>query len=178
MAEQIQKQGINPHKGEKPVWKKEEPSMVNLVRILQTDIPGNKRIYAGLTRIKGVSWALANAICVINGIDKNNKIESLNKDQIEKIEEILKKGKFPIFLINRRKDFASGEDKHLVGSDLELVKEFDIKRLKGIRSYRGLRHATGQPSRGQRTKSHFRTNRKKSVGVKSKRTRTEGSQSR
>jgi small subunit ribosomal protein S13 len=44
-----------------------------------------------------------------------------------------------------------------------LKKEFDIKRLKKIRSYRGLRHATGRPVRGQRTKGHFRS--KTSLGV-------------
>jgi len=42
----------------------------------------------------------------------------------------------------------------------------DIKRLKKIRSYRGLRHAMGQPTRGQSTRSHFRTNRKRGVGMK------------
>ena len=51
---------------------------------------------------------------------------------------------------------------------LELQKEFDIKRLKKIKSYRGLRHSTGQPVRGQRTKSHFRTNRRKSSGINKK----------
>ena len=70
--------------------------------------------------------------------------------------------------MNRRRDFSTNESKHLIGSDLDLVKEFDIKRLKGIRSYRGLRHALGQPTRGQKTRSNFRTNRKKGVGVKKK----------
>jgi small subunit ribosomal protein S13 len=39
---------------------------------------------------------------------------------------------------------------------LDLSRDFDIRRMKKIRSYKGWRHATGQPVRGQRTKSHFR----------------------
>ena len=69
-------------------------------------------------------------------------------------------------MMNRRKDYEDGKDKHLLTSSLDLQKELDIKRLKKIRSYRGLRHALGQPVRGQRTKSHFRKN--KTVGVQKK----------
>jgi len=160
----------------KPDQKKEKKSTIDkeisssskIIRILQTDIPGNKNLYTGLTRIKGVSWAISNALCVLMKLDKNRKVESLSKEEINKIEEFLKKGEFPKFISNRRKDFATGEDKHIITSDLDLVKEFDIKRLKKIRSYRGLRHATGQPTRGQKTRSHFRENRKKGVGVKKK----------
>jgi small subunit ribosomal protein S13 len=51
---------------------------------------------------------------------------------------------------------------------LELQKEFDIKRLKKIKSYRGFRHMSGLPCRGQRTKSNFRKNRRKGAGIKKK----------
>ena len=90
----------------------------------------------------------------------------MSKDEIVKIEEFLKAGKFPKFLLNRRNDFTTGKDSHLFGNDLELSEELDIKRLKKIKSYRGIRHATGQPVRGQRTKSHFRKN--KAIGVQKK----------
>jgi small subunit ribosomal protein S13 len=73
----------------------------------------------------------------------------------------------PEFLLNRRKDFETGEDSHLVGSNLEMKKEFDVRRLKKIRSYRGLRHAFGHPTRGQRTRSHFRSkSKRKAIGVR------------
>ena len=65
--------------------------------------------------------------------------------------------------MNRRKDIDTGKNIHIIGSDLSLQKEFDIKRLKKMKCYRGVRHSTGQPVRGQRTRSHFRKN--KSVGV-------------
>ena len=137
-----------------------------LVRILSTDIPGGKQILAGLTRIKGVGWTLSNAVCNTLGIDKTKKIKDLSKEDINKISTFIKKPKLPSFLLNRRKDLETGEDRHLVSSDLDLRKEFDIKRLKKIKSYKGFRHATGRPVRGQRTRSHFRKN--KTVGVTKK----------
>ena len=55
-------------------------------------------------------------------------------------------------------------------SDAQLIVKLSRAeiRLKKIRSYRGLRHATGQPTRGQKTRSNFRENRKKGVGIKKK----------
>ena len=137
----------------------------SIVRIIQTDIPGNKNILTGLTYIKGVSWAISNAVCKILEIEPDRKISGLNEDEIKKITEFLNNPKLPGFLMNRRKDFETGIDYHLIGSILDMKKEFDIRRLKKIRSYRGLRHASGQPTRGQRTKSHFREKGKKVVGV-------------
>jgi len=142
-----------------------------LVRILSTDIPGNKKVLAGLTRIKGVSWGFSNGTCHMLGIDKTKKISELSAEEIKNISEFIKKPRLPEFMMNRRKDFETGLSSHLTGSDLDIKKEFDIKRLKKIRSYRGWRHATGQPTRGQRTRSHFRTRGKgvkKAVGVMSK----------
>lgn len=139
-----------------------------LIRILSKDIEGGLKVYVGLTKIKGISWSLANAICKSLNIDKSRKIGSLNKEEIEKINEFIKKPKMPIYLFNRKSDFETGENKHLVGTNLELQKELDIGRLKKIKSYKGFRHAVGLPLRGQRTKSHFRRNKKKSVGIKKK----------
>ena len=142
----------------------EKESRFQLIRIMGTDIPSNKNIYSGLTLIKGVSWSFSNALCNKLKINKNKKISELNKEEISEIEVFIKKPNFPDFMLNRRKDLESGKSGHLLTSDLDLAKEFDIKRLKKIRSYRGLRHALGQPVRGQRTRSHFRK-KGKSVGV-------------
>jgi small subunit ribosomal protein S13 len=139
-----------------------------LVRISSKDIEGGLKIYAGLTKIKGISWSLANAICKALNIDKNRKIGSLSKEEIDKINNFIKKPKMPLYLFNRKSDFETGENRHLIGSDLELQKEMDIGRLKKIKSYRGYRHASGLPLRGQRTKSHFRRNKRKGVGIKKK----------
>jgi len=159
MTDQIQE--------EKPKEKPKE--YASIVRIMQTDIPGHKTTLAGLTYIKGVSWTISNAMCKILKLDPNKKISELGESDTKKIIEFLKNPKLPSYLYNRRKDFETGEDSHLVTTDLEMKKEFDIRRLKKIRSYRGLRHAFGRPTRGQRTKSNFRSKgKKKAVGVKSK----------
>jgi small subunit ribosomal protein S13 len=140
-----------------------------LIRILSTDIPGSKNIYSGLTRIKGVSFALSGAVCKITGIDKKRKVISLKQEEIDNLSEIIKNPKLPEFMKNRRKDFETGDTKHLSVTELDLTKDFDIKRLKKIKSYKGVRHSFGLPVRGQRTKSHFRKKgRNKAVGVKKK----------
>lgn len=140
----------------------------SLIRVLGKDIRGDKKLFVGLTQIKGISWAFANAACKITGFDKDRKIQDLSKQEIEKVENFIKNPAVPSFLKNRRKDFDDGEDKHIYGEDIKLRREFDIKRLKKIHSYRGIRHTAGLPTRGQRTKSHFRVNRKKSGASASK----------
>ncbi len=138
-----------------------------VIRILAKDIEGKMKVYAGLTKIKGVSWGLSNAICKVLEIDKNKKIGSLTDAEIKKISDFIKNPKVPEYIVNRRSDFTTGENKHLSGGDLELQKEFDIKRLKKIKSYRGFRHMSGLPTRGQKTRSNFRPNKKK-AGIKKK----------
>ena len=158
MAEQIT---------EKPKEIKKE--IAYIVRIVQTDIPGHKKVLVGLTYIKGISWTISNAMCKILKLDPNKRISDLEDSEKEKIIEFLKNPKLPSFLFNRRRDFETGEDSHLITNNLDIKKEFDIRRLKKIRSYRGLRHAFGHPVRRQRTKSNFRSKgKKKAVGVKSK----------
>ena len=139
-----------------------------MVRILSKDIEGSMKVYPGLTKIKGISWSLSNAVCKILKIDKNRKIGSLTKEEVMKISEFVKNPKIPEHIFNRRQDFETGENKHLTGSGLELQKEFDIKRLKKIKSYKGFRHMSGLPLRGQRTKSNFRRNKAKGAGIKKK----------
>jgi small subunit ribosomal protein S13 len=148
--------------------KQQIASEERIVRILSKDIEGKMSIYSGLTKIKGISWAASKAICKNAGIESNRKIGSLNEEEVAKIENVAKKAKIPEHIVNRRKDLEDGEKTHLVGPDLELKQEFDIKRLKKIKSYRGLRHLLKLPLRGQRTKSNFRRNRKKGAGIKGK----------
>ncbi len=138
---------------------------VSLVRILGKDVKGDRKIYAGLTKIKGVSWAISNAICVKLKLDRNLRMSDLKKEDIKRIEEELKNPAIPSFMKNRKNDLSDGEDKHLTGINLELSKEFDVKRMKKIKSYKGMRHAYNLPVRGQRTRSHFRRS-GKVVGVK------------
>ncbi|MEM3074374.1 MAG: 30S ribosomal protein S13 [Candidatus Pacearchaeota archaeon] len=148
---------------------REKQKIASLVRIYSTDISGDKNFYVGMTKIKGISFQLSNAISHVLKIDKNKKLKDLTKEEILKIEKEIKNPNVPYFLFNRVKDIESGLNKHLLTTELDLQRDFDIKRLKKIRSYRGLRHAKGLPVRGQRTKSHFRKRGKNRViGVQKK----------
>lgn len=140
-----------------------------LVRLVDADIPGNWPLYAALRKIKGVSFSFAHAVCSVLDTDVNKKIGSLNEKELQKIEEVIRnplKHKVPKWLLNRLKDYDTGEDKHLLTSDIKFRQDFDIKRLRKIKSYRGTRHGARLPVRGQRTRSHFRKG--SAVGVKRK----------
>lgn len=138
-----------------------------LIRILGQDMLGSKGIYVSLTKIKGVSWAIANAVCHNLNLDRRKKVVSLSKEDIKKIEHELMHIKVPVFMKNRRSDIDTGEDLHLLTTNLDIKREFDIKRLKKIKSYKGIRHSLGLPVRGQKTRSHFRT-KGRAVGVAKK----------
>lgn len=152
----------------RPGMPQEEKHYEKIIRILSTDIEGGMKVYPGLTKIKGISWSFSNAICNKLSIDKRKKISALTEEEIKKITEFAKNPKLPQFIFNRKRDFETGEDRHLIGVEMEMRKDFDIKRMKKIKSYKGIRHMSGQPVRGQRTKAHFRTKKTKGVGIKKK----------
>jgi small subunit ribosomal protein S13 len=136
-----------------------------IVRIGDADVLGNKTLFFALNQIRGVSDMMANAICVVSGLDKNLKVGSLSDAQVEKLENLIKSPEgIPSWLYNRRKDLDTGVDKHLISANLKLQREFDVKNMKKIKSYKGMRHSMGLPVRGQNTRAHFR--RGKSIGVK------------
>jgi len=136
----------------------------DLVRLVDKDVKGNVSVYMALTHVRGVDFMMANAICSVLGMDKTAKIGDITQEQIDKIEDAMKhpdKYGIPSWLYNRRKDLESGADKHIVASDLKLQQEMDIRFLRKIRVYRGIRHAKGSKKvRGQHTRS---TGRKGSI---------------
>lgn len=136
----------------------------HFVRIRNTDLEGKKPILQALTKIYGISIILSNAICYKANIPKNKITGILLPEEIKRIEElIINPVELPYWLYNRRKDLDTGRDMHLTSADLKLTLEFDLKRMKKIKSYKGVRHSQRQPVRGQRTRSHFRKG--KSMGV-------------
>ena len=141
------------------------------VRIANTDLDGNKPIHHALIKIKGISYMFSNAICNVAGIEKTKKAGYLSDDEANKIDEIIKepsKFKIPSWLFNRKKDPEENLDKHLVSSTLSFMQDNDIKMMKKMKSYKGVRHSLGLPVRGQRTRSNFRRNKGKVMGVKKK----------
>jgi small subunit ribosomal protein S13 len=141
----------------------------HIVRILSTDLDGNKKTVDALRKLHGVSFMYANAACVVSGVPKGSKAGELSPAQVQRLEEVIKTAEgMPVWMKNRRKDYETGEDKHVLATDLDLTQENDIKRLKKIKAYRGIRHIHGQPSRGQRTKSNFRRNKGKHSKINKK----------
>jgi small subunit ribosomal protein S13 len=153
-------------KEEKASKRPQEDRMESIVRVYGFDIPGNKNILVGLTYIKGISWALSNAICKKLNLQMSKKIQDMSKDELKKIEDFLEVINVYDFMKNRRFAPDTGKTSHIYASDLDIAKEFDIKRLKTMKSFVGIRHAAGQPVRGQRTKSHFRKKKTAIVGKK------------
>lgn len=143
----------------------------HIVRVADTDLKGEKEILYAMKKIKGVDVMCANMALSIAGVEKNRKVGELIESEVKRIEDVLKnpsKHNVPSWLLNRRKDYESGEDKHLVGAELDFEKENDIKRMKKTKTYKGLRHQWNLTVRGQRTKSNCRRNKGKGLGVKRK----------
>jgi len=147
---------------EKPQYQKKEMDMRYLIRVYNTDLDGSKNVLIALQKIKGVGFMLANAICTYNKINKMKRAGELTPDEIKKIEDLLKNtAKLPAWLLNRRKDPETGTNMHLTTNDLDFIKDNDIKMMKKMKSYKGVRHMFGLTVRGQRTKSNFRKNKGK-----------------
>jgi small subunit ribosomal protein S13 len=147
------------------------PEIRHLVRVSNTDLNGEKPIFQALRKIKGISFMYANAVCYMAGIDKHIKAGILTESQIKKLEEVMRNpARFgcPEWMLNRKKDPETGQDMHLIMSDLDFAQEMDVKMMKKVKSYKGLRHQWGLPVRGQRTRSNFRKNKGKGLGVKKK----------
>lgn len=134
-----------------------------IVRIAATDVPGQLSIKSALRRIKGVGQSLSHYICTATNTDPKTLIGNLSEDDVKKIEVFVKDLSLPTHLLNRQKDFDTGKDSHLIGTGLDFRKREDIHFMRKIRCYKGIRHELGQPVRGQRTRSSFRT--QKTVGV-------------
>jgi len=153
---------------------KEEKQAENyrhIVRVANVDVPGNKQTKVALTKIKGIGINFAEIICRIAGVDSQKKAGNLEDEEIKKLNEVTNnpgQHSIPSWLFNRRKDYESGEDNHILTGALNFVKDNDLKRLKKIKTLRGLRHQKNLPVRGQRTRSNFRRSKGKVVGVKKK----------
>lgn len=116
-----------------------------MARIAGINIPDNKHIVYSLPYIKGIGIPLARKICQEAGVKGDTKVADLSEQEIEKIREIVAQIK--------------------VEGDLRMEISQNIKRLKEINAYRGLRHSRNLPVRGQRTRTNARTKRGKRVTV-------------
>ncbi|MBU0470656.1 MAG: 30S ribosomal protein S13 [Nanoarchaeota archaeon] len=143
----------------------------HIVRIANVDVPGEKQIRIALTNVKGVGINYADVLCAVTKIKKTQKTGTLSNEEIKVLNEAIsdpEKFGVPTWFFNRRKDYETGKDKHFLTGTLNFVVENDLKRLKKIKTLRGMRHQKGLPVRGQRTRSNFRKSKGKVVGVKKK----------
>ncbi len=124
-----------------------------MARIAGVDIPKNKRGVISLTYIYGIGRSRAKEILAVAKVDESTKVQDWSDDQISGIREAV--GSFTI----------EGE--------LRSETQLNIKRLMDIGCYRGIRHRSGLPLRGQRTKNNSRTRkgRRKTVANKKKATK-------
>src|SRR3989338_5102369 len=140
----------------------------HIVRISNTDIDGNRKIVDALRKIKGIGFAVANAVCHLAQVDAMKKAGYMLPEEVKKVDMVIADAVgsgAPLWLLNRRKNLEDGIDRHMVGADLTFAQESDIRFMKQIRSYKCVRHAIGAPVSGQRTRSNFRKNKGKVMGV-------------
>ena len=120
------------------------------------DILGEKKILVGLTQIRGIGYNFANAIVTALKINPNSNIGYLTESDVQSIEKLItdpRASNFPSWFLNRRKDIETGNDMHLLTSDIEFTIRNDIERERLTNSWRGYRHLYGLKVRGQRTRT-------------------------
>ena len=117
-----------------------------MARIAGTNIPSEKRLEVALTYVYGIGLKTSQKMLADLNIDPNVRVKDMTEADQTKIREYIEKNL-------------------TVEADLSRVVTGNIKRLKEIKAYRGLRHSAGLPSRGQRTKTNARTKRGRKVTV-------------
>jgi small subunit ribosomal protein S13 len=119
-----------------------------MARIAGIDIPKNKRGVISLTYIFGIGRSRAEKILSTAGVDESKKVSDWSDADISKIRE------------------AVGS--YTIEGELRSENQLNVKRLMDIGCYRGIRHRTGLPLRGQRTKNNSRTRKGKRKTVANK----------
>ena len=120
-----------------------------MARIIGVEIPGEKRVDIALRYIYGIGPVNAKVILAKAGIEPSIRAKNLNEQQVSQIVHAIQDGKY------------------VIEGDLRRELGMNLKRLQGIKCYRGIRHLRGLPVRGQRTQTNARTRKgpRKTVGV-------------
>lgn len=109
-----------------------------MARIAGVDLPRDKRVEIGLTYIYGIGRASSCRILKEAGVNPDTRVRDLTGDEEKRISEVI-------------------ERSQVVEGDLRRDIQLNIKRLKEVGCYRGIRHRKGLPVRGQNTKNNART---------------------
>ena len=117
-----------------------------MARISGVTIPDSKQVHVALTYVYGIGPKTSADILKSTNVESSTRVKNLTDAEIGRIQEVI-------------------NDKHVVEGELQRIVATNIKRLKDINSYRGLRHKIGLPSRGQRTRTNARTRRGRKTAV-------------
>jgi small subunit ribosomal protein S13 len=117
-----------------------------MARISSVTIPNEKQIHIALTYVYGIGPATAKTILKKAKVEETVRVKNLTDDEIQRIQEVI-------------------NDSLTVEGELQRIVTGNIKRLKDINSYRGVRHKNNLPSRGQRTRTNARTRRGRKITV-------------
>ena len=109
-----------------------------MARIAGVDLPRSKRVDVALTYIYGIGDSLAEEVVEKAGIDASTEVNNLTEGEIRSIRQVI-------------------DENYTVEGDLRRQRQRNIKRLKDLGCYRGIRHKKGLPVRGQRTRTNART---------------------
>lgn len=115
-----------------------------MARIAGTNIPNEKRVEIGLTYVFGIGLVTSQKILAKVEINPDTRVKDLTEDELTRLRQEI-------------------DQNHEVEADLMRKISLNVKRLKEIKAYRGLRHSANLPVRGQRTKTNARTKRGKKV---------------
>ena len=110
-----------------------------MARIAGVNVPDRKPVWIALTSIYGIGNKFSHDICVATGIDPTRRMNELSEDELNQI----------------RSEIDS--DKYTIEGDLRREVSMNVKRLMDMKCYRGLRHRSHLPVRGQRTRTNART---------------------
>ena len=117
-----------------------------MARIAGVDIPSEKRLDIALTYVYGIGRTNVKKVLKDSNMEPSRRVKTLTDEEVNRISKVIEKA-------------------YMVEGDLRRAIGDNIKRLREIASYRGIRHARGLPLRGQRTRSNARTKRGKRATV-------------
>ncbi|XP_064649147.1 small ribosomal subunit protein uS13 [Lineus longissimus] len=141
----------------------------HILRVMNTNIDGKRKIMFAMTAIKGVGRRYANVVLKKADIDLKKRAGELSEEEVDRMMTIMqnpRQYKIPDWFLNRQKDIKDGKYSQIMSNALDSKMREDLERLKKIRAHRGLRHYWGLRVRGQHTKTTGRRGR--TVGVSKK----------
>ncbi|MDC3208455.1 30S ribosomal protein S13 [Pelagibacteraceae bacterium] len=120
-----------------------------MARIAGINIPTQKKLKIALTYVYGIGNKVSNDICLKANVDSNARVQDLSESEIKNISDVI-------------------SSSFLVEGDLRREVSGNIKRLKDLGTYRGVRHRRNLPCRGQRTHTNARTKKGKAIAIAGK----------